>query len=209
MVCGGDIEVRLTYLSNDQKSYCVLENLYNSNVKNSIVYIFGAGHVSKELSKMLHYVDFETVIWDDRVDFANAERFEYSKEIICDQYNGILNKVSIKNDDFAVVMTRGHVSDYEVTKQLLNVNLKYIGVIGSSNKIKVMREKLLKDGFEKEKIDSICMPIGVQIGAETPEEIAVSIVSEIILFRSRMEERRKVIENNKLVDIYKDRGIKI
>ena len=199
MVCGGDIELRLIYLTNNQKSFSILDEICANNSKNYTVYIFGAGHVAKELAKILYYIDFEIVVWDDRIEFANEQRFECAKNIICEKYN----------NDFAIVMTRGHVSDYEVVKQLLSGNFKYIGAIGSMNKIKVMKEQLAKDGFSKEKIDNICMPIGIQIAAETPEEIAISIASELILFRSRFEERKKVMNGSELVSMYKNRGINI
>ena len=102
-------------------------------------------------------------------------------------------------------MTRGHAFDYLVEKQVLKSDAFYIGVIGSKNKNKVIREKLLSDGYSESELERVCAPIGFQIGAETPEEIAISIASEIVIYRSIMEKRRKVVEENALVNIYKNK----
>ena len=209
MVCGGDSELRFTYLTSDEKSRNLINELKDKYKNKNTVYIFGAGHVSMELAKILKYVDFDIVVWDDRENFANAERFTNAKRVICKPFENILNEIDITENDMVVVMTRGHVYDYLVEKEMLNSKARYIGVIGSQNKNKVLREKLLADGFSEDRIKNVCAPIGIAIAAETPEEIAISIASELILFRSRLEKRRKVMEDNRLIDIYKERGIKL
>ena len=144
-------------------------------------------------------------MWDDRTDFAKKERFPDAKEVIAAPFENILERIKITNNDFVVVMTRGHAFDYLVEKQVLKSDAFYIGVIGSKNKNKTIREKLLVDGYSENELERVCAPIGFQIGAETPEEIAISIASEIIMYRSIMEKRRKVVEENALVDIYKNK----
>ena len=205
MVCGGNTITKFTYLTNDEKSHGIIEELKKRNKSKCVVYIFGGGHVSTELKKILRYVGFEYVVWDDRTDFANRERFPDANEVIAASYENILDKIKITKNDFVVVMTRGHAYDYMVEKQVLKSDAFYIGVIGSKNKNKVIREKLLSDGYSEEELARVCVPIGFQIAAETPEEIAISIASEIIMYRSLMEKRRKVVEENKLIDIYKNK----
>lgn len=205
MVCGGDTLMKFTYLTNDEKSKEILKDLKEKNRNKNTVFIFGGGHVSMELAKTLKYVGFEYVVWDDRENFANAERFPDAKEVIYAPFENILNRVKITSDDMIVVMTRGHAYDYMAEKQVLKSDAAYIGVIGSSSKNKVIREKLLMDGYTENDINRVCAPIGIPIAADTPEEIAISIAAEIIMFRSRMEERRKIMENNPLLNIYKDK----
>lgn len=199
LVCGGKAVVKFTYLSNDEKSREYLKCLIEKLNKKSIIYIFGAGHVSKELNHVLNYLGFDTVIWDDREEFANKARFLEAKKVICKSYKDIIKEINITSDDFVVVMTRGHISDYEVLKQVLKYDAYYIGCIGSRQKNKHLYGLLLNDGFDKEKLDTIHAPIGISIGAEAPEEIAVSIAAEIILYNSLKEKRRKVLEGKTIL----------
>ena len=203
MVCGGDSSLKFTYLTNDDKSKEILQILKEKNKNKNTVYIFGAGHVSMELSKQLKYLGFEYVIWDDRNEFANAERFSSAKEIICAPFENILDRVKITDNDMVVIMTRAHACDYQVEKQALKSDAAYIGVIGSRTKNKVIREKLLVDGYTEEELNRVCVPIGMAIAAETPEEIAISIAAEIIMFRSNLENRKKILEDNPLREVYK------
>lgn len=205
MVCGGNNTTKFTYLTNNDKSHKIVDELKKKNESKNTVYIFGGGHVSTELKKILRYVGFEYVVWDDRTDFANAERFPDAKEVICASYENVLDRVNITKNDLVVVMTRGHACDYQVEKQVLKSDAYYIGVIGSANKNKTIREKLLSDGYSEKELERVCVPIGFQIAAETPEEIAISIASEIIMYRSLLEKRRKVVEENPLVNIYKSK----
>ena len=205
MVCGGDTLMKFTYLTNDEKSKKILNDLKERNQNKNTVFIFGGGHVSMELAKTLKYVGFEYVVWDDRENFANEERFQDAKEVICAPFENIENRIKITENDMVVVMTRGHAFDYLVEKQVIKSKASYIGVIGSSSKNKVIREKLLTDGYTENEINRVCAPIGIPIAADTPEEIAISIAAEIIMFRSRLECRRKIMENNPLISIYKDK----
>lgn len=205
MVCGGNSTTKFTYLTNDEKSHNIIEELKKKSKSKNIVYIFGGGHVSTELKKILKYVGFEYVVWDDRTDFANNERFPDAKEVICASYENVLEKIKITKNDFVVVMTRGHAFDYMVEKQVLKSDAFYIGVIGSNNKNKTIKEKLLSDGYTEEELKRVCVPIGFQIAGETPEEIAISITSEIIMYRSILEKREKVMRENQLVKLYREK----
>lgn len=202
MVCGGDNLLKFTYLTNDENSKKILEELKLKNKNKNVVYIFGGGHVSMELAKILKYVGFDYVVWDDRKEFANEERFKDANKIICKDFDNINSEINITNNDFIVIMTRGHAYDYIVEKQILRSGAYYIGVIGSRNKNRVIKENLLADGFSENEIDSVCAPIGLSISADTPEEIAISIGAELILFRSKLENRRKIDRSN-LLEFYK------
>ena len=205
MICGGDNLMKFTYLTNDEKSRKLLDELKDKNINKNVVFIFGGGHVSLELAKVVKYVGFEYVVWDDRSDFANKERFKEAKEVVCDQFSDILHKVNITEKDFVVIVTRGHACDYEIEKQVLKSKACYIGVIGSKNKNQVLYDKLIADGYTKEELARVCAPIGLSIAAETPEEIAISIVAELIMYRSMIEKRNKIFSDNKLVEIYKNK----
>lgn len=209
MVCGGECHLKFTFITSDKKSDELISALKEKYKNKNTVYIFGAGHVSMELAKILDYIDFDVVVWDDRESFANAERFPKAKKVICLPYENILSEINITDKDLVVIMTRGHVYDYMVEKQVLESEAFYVGAIGSSSKNKVLKDKLIADGFTEERVNNVCAPIGFPIAAETPEEIAVAIASELILFRSRFENRTKVMNDNKFVKLYMEKGIKL
>jgi len=151
------------------------------------VYIFGAGHVSQRIAPLSENVGFRTVVLDDRADFANRERFPEPTEIrVIDSFNKLPN-LGIDEDSYLVIVTRGHLYDKIVLEQVLRSNARYIGMIGSRSKRDQVFNKLLSQGYKKEEIDRVYAPIGTNIGAETPEELAVSIVGELIKVRSEGE----------------------
>lgn len=202
MVCGGNNTIKFTYLSNNEKSKKIIKDLEDKNKTKSTVYIFGGGHVSREVGKLLKYVGFEYVVWDDRIDFANEERFPDAKKIICKPFENIISLIDIKETDFIIIMTRGHAYDYVVEEQILRSKAFYIGCIGSKMKNKVIKENLIANGFTEEETNKVHAPIGFRIAADTPEEIAVSIVSEAILFRAKLEGRRKILDGTSLLNCY-------
>ena len=140
--------------------------------------ICGGGHVSCELVKMAACLDFKVKVMDDREEFANAERFPLADEVICDSFDN-LEKYLVKDGYYAVV-TRGHKDDLTCVRTILKHPYQYLGMIGSKSKIKTTYENLKKEGVTQEAIDTIYAPIGLNIGARTPAEIAVSILGEII-----------------------------
>lgn len=149
-------------------------------------YIFGAGHVSKETAAILDIVEFDSVILDDRSEFANKERFPNSQTIVLDSLEEI-GDLGIDNDSYILIITRGHLYDYNVLKWALQTNAYYIGMIGSKSKIKMTYEKLKKDGFAEEDFKRVHAPIGIKLAAKTPGEIAVSIAGELINVRAEKE----------------------
>lgn len=150
-----------------------------------IVYLFGGGYVAQELAKLLPNLEFEYVVIEERSEFANSKYFPQAQKIIITPYEDFATKVKLKNTDFAVVITSGHEKDTVVLNELLKIKPAYIGAIGSRHK-KIHVEKFLREqGYSEEQIKSIIMPIGLDIKAETPAEIAVSIVAQLIERRAK------------------------
>lgn len=154
--------------------------------KKKTVYIFGGGHVAKETEMLARYVDFQTVIIEDRAEFANKERFPESDVYVVPSFNE-LPELPIDEESFIVILTRGHLGDYDALKAMLDTNAFYIGMIGSTYKRDLMFERLRREGVPQEQIDRVFSPIGLKLYGETPEEIAVSIVSQLILERSKLK----------------------
>ena len=147
--------------------------------------IFGGGHVSKPLSEFASRVGFSVTVVDDRPFFANTARFPEAERVICESFEKSFDLINLRKSDFVVIVTRGHRYDSLVLSEVLNHTLSYIGMIGSSRKVKGMMEELLSQGFSKEKLDSICAPIGIEINSITPDEIAISIVAQLISYKNK------------------------
>lgn len=145
------------------------------------VYLFGAGHVARSTAAMAAMVGFRISVADDRQEYANRQRFREASEIrVLDRFDDAFSGLSVNRDDFIVILTRGHLHDKTVLAQALKTGAGYIGMIGSRRKRDAIYGALLKEGFSQMDIDRVHSPIGLSIGAETPEEIAVSILAEII-----------------------------
>lgn len=149
--------------------------------------IFGAGHISEKLVPMLSMVGFDTIVLDDRSEFANTARFPTADRVIVlpDFSQGLFEIEPCDCNTFCVIVTRGHAFDSIVLEQCLGQPARYIGMIGSRTKRDAIYAKLKNRGINQEQIDRIHSPIGVDIGAQTPEEIAVSITAEMIRVRRR------------------------
>ncbi len=149
--------------------------------------IFGAGHVGRSLVPVLSSVEFRTVILDDRQEFANLERFGCADEIVhLDSFEDAFRGVTIDEQSYVVIITRGHLHDRTVLGQALRTTAAYIGLIGSRTKRDLTFQALLDEGFVKEDLERIHSPIGLSIKAETPAEIAVSIAAELIRIRAEL-----------------------
>ncbi len=150
------------------------------------VYIFGAGHVSQQLARLTGMVNFRTVVLDDRKLFANRERFPEADEVIVlEHFKNAMQGAVIDRDAYIVIVTRGHSHDKTVLSQALKTDAGYIGMIGSRTKRDTIYRQLEKEGFTREEIGKVKSPIGIDIGAETPEEIAISIIGELIHTRTK------------------------
>ncbi len=148
-------------------------------------YIFGAGHVSRSLAAFTRAVGFWTVVLDDRAEYASPARFPAADElVVLESFEDALCRVQVDGDSFIVIVTRGHLNDQVVLAQALKTGAGYIGMIGSRRKCALIFQALLKEGFTQEDILRVHAPIGLTIEAETPEEIGISIVAEMIQVRA-------------------------
>ncbi len=167
-----------------QKDGQQIEVLLEPIASEPTVFIFGCGHISTCLAPLVKNVGFRLVVADDRSEFANPKRFPEADEIILDDFEGLLEKLRIDENAYLVIVTRGHFYDKIVLEQALQTNARYIGMIGSRRKVRMVFQNLMEMGFPKDALDKVHSPIGLRIGAETPEEIAVSIQAELIQVRA-------------------------
>lgn len=147
--------------------------------------ILGGGHVSVALSKMALELDFQIKVMDDREEFANRERFPLVQEVICDSFSKV--EAYLEPDAYYVVVTRGHKDDLICVEKILSTKYAYLGMIGSKLKVSKTLENLKNMGFLQEQLDSIFAPIGLPIHANTPAEIAISILAQIIQEKNKKQ----------------------
>lgn len=147
-------------------------------------YVFGGGHIGQKLCPVLASVGFSVVIFDDRADMAVPELFPQARGVVCGDFHHIAEKVDIARNDYAVVMTHGHVADIDVLEQLAHARPAYVGCIGSRRKAALVRDTLVRRGVERAWADDVRLPIGEDILAVTPGEIAVSIAAQMIRCRA-------------------------
>lgn len=150
------------------------------------VVLFGGGHVSKALCPLLAGAGFSVTVMDPRPGLANTERFPDADRLITAPYESVSSLFSFTGREYVVILTNGHEYDFLLEEKLLNIPFSYLGVIGSRKKTAAARELLLKKGFSENAVNSIHAPVGLDIGAVTPEEIAISIAAEMILVRSTL-----------------------
>ena len=147
-------------------------------------FLFGGGHIALALSPILKSVGFRVCVMDDRPEFADPARFPDAERAVCASFSELSARLDIPEDAYAVVVTSGHLHDFEVLEQLLRRDLAYVGVIGSRKKTAAVNEKLRAAGIDEERLARVHAPIGLAIGAVTPQEIAVSIAAEMIAVRA-------------------------
>jgi xanthine dehydrogenase accessory factor len=165
MTCGGEVEVFL--------------DVYRQPPR---VVIFGAGHVALPLARLAKSTGFRVAVIDDRREWANRERFPEADDVVFAEGGYVRTDVPMEEDDYVVIVTRCHQTDEACIRRVLEDDREpaYVGVVASKRKAKVLLATLARDGFDRARLDSIRSPVGLDIGAETPEEIAVSILGEII-----------------------------
>lgn len=166
MLCGGELEV-------------FIEPILTSPT----LYLFGGGHISLPLAKMGKLLGFKIAVIDDRAEFANPDRFPEADIILTEDFAKSFPKLKIDKSSYIVIVTRGHQYDDMVLEWAVGTKAKYIGMIGSKAKTKAVFSHLQAKGIAKGQLDRIHAPIGLEIHAQTPEEIAVSILAEIIMVR--------------------------
>lgn len=149
------------------------------------VYIFGAGHISVPLSQILGLLDFRVEVFDNRKELSTFEANTYAHHKSIVDYKSVSKLVAEDGNSYVVIMTFGHKFDEIILRQFLPKNLKYLGMIGSKSKVKTIFEELVKEGFTREQVDRVFSPIGLNIGGQTPAEIAVSIAAQIVEYRHK------------------------
>ncbi len=145
--------------------------------------VFGGGHISKYISRIATLAGFRVTIVDDREKYANAERFPEAAQVLALDFGEALERLPIKNSTYVVIVTRGHQYDEEILKRVIKTPARYIGMIGSKRKVITTYENLSQRGIAQETLRQVFAPIGIEIGAVTAEEIAVSIVAQLISIR--------------------------
>jgi xanthine dehydrogenase accessory factor len=152
---------------------------------NYTIHVFGAGHVSLPTTELLEKIGFDVCLYDNRTDINtfDANKIATHKAVI--DYSKIAEEINISPQDYVLIMTHKFTEDKLILSQLLNKKLAYIGVLGSSNKINIMFDSLLKNGFDQEQLNKVSAPIGLDISSQTTDEIAISIAAEIIKIKRK------------------------
>ncbi len=145
--------------------------------------IVGAGHIGRCLAKLADFLDFHVAVLDDREDFANSENIPEADEILCEDFETAIDRYPIDANTSVVMVTRGHKQDEESLRRCLGRGAGYLGMIGSKRRTSTVIQHLTDEGYDPEELAKIRTPIGLRIGAETPEEIAISIMAEVIMLR--------------------------
>lgn len=156
-------------------------------VPSEVLYLFGAGHISTFVAPLASLVGFSVVVIDDREEFANRERFPSAEEILVLSPEEAMGRIRLDSGSYVAIITRGHVHDAAVLRKVVRGQAAYVGMIGSRRKRAVVYRALMEEGVSREALEKVHCPIGLDIGAETPEEIAVSIVAELIETRARLQ----------------------
>ena len=151
------------------------------------LYIFGAGHIALSLYRTAKNAEFDVIVVDDRDSYASRERFPGAKEVIAEDYDEAMAKISPAETSYIVIVTRGHRDDMRVLRWAVQTQARYIGMIGSKRKTITIFRELVKEGLPEQLFERVHAPVGLDIGAITPEEIAVAITAELIAARRRVE----------------------
>ena len=163
-------------------------------------FIFGAGHISKSLSKLAAMAGFHNTVIDDREMFANRERFPDADNVYADEYENVFGKLEINDSSYIVIVTRGHRDDMRVLRWAVGTPARYIAMIGSKRKVISVVKELEKEGLPASAFERIFAPMGLEIGAVSPEEIAVSVTAEMIAVRRGAESNWKSVSKSLFVE---------
>ncbi len=147
------------------------------------VIVFGAGHVGRAISRVAAQAGFRVILTDDRAEFANPELAPWAHEVIAEDFRGVLDRLAIDEDDYVLATTRGHSMDAYIVERTAGSRARYVGMLGSRRKREVIFKALAEAGVDAAALERVRVPIGEPIGADTPEEIAVSVVAELIRVR--------------------------
>ncbi|GIU75357.1 MAG: xanthine dehydrogenase accessory factor [Bryobacteraceae bacterium] len=168
LICGGQLEIYIEPVEPLPQAF-----------------LFGAGHISKSLARLCSMLGFSVTVIDDRESFANRERFPDADEIIAGNYEEIFPKLPVNSTSYLIIVTRGHRDDMRVLRWAATTPAAYVAMIGSRRKVISVVRELVREGMDPEQFRRVHAPMGLDIGAVTPEEIAVSVAAEMIAVRRR------------------------
>jgi xanthine dehydrogenase accessory factor len=174
-------------LSSRPRPYVAGAISYLTTLPRCRLIIVGAGHVGQKTAELAADVDFDVWVVDDREEYCSAERFPSAKRRIAGPIGRELKALETTTDDFAVIVTRGHNHDEEALYRLIEKPFRYLGMIGSRRKIRMIFDDLRKEGISPAALERVHAPLGFDIGSQTVPEIAISIVSQLIAVRNRGE----------------------
>ncbi|MFH0914765.1 MAG: XdhC/CoxI family protein [Chloroflexota bacterium] len=166
MICGGQMDI-----------------LFEPVLPPETLYLFGAGHISQYTARLGRMLGFRVVVIDPRAEYNHRERFPDADSLLVEPYEKAFSQLAVAPEDYLVIMTSGHVSDEKCLHFAVGTKARYIGMIGSNKKVREVKERLLAKAVLPEQLERVHAPLGIEIGAETPEEIAVSILAELIKVR--------------------------
>lgn len=176
MICGGGVDVFIDVYKNRPK-----------------LMIFGAGHVGHAIYEQAKSLNFDIDVFDDREEFLNREKFPEANRLLLGELEDTLEDYKIGSNTYIVVVTRGHKLDESVLEKVVDSDAKYIGSMGSKKKIIEMMESLKDKGYKEENLEKVYAPIGLDVASEDPAEIAISILSEIMLVKNNGKEIHRKI----------------
>jgi xanthine dehydrogenase accessory factor len=183
LICGGQLDVFVECI-NPQPS----------------ALIFGGGHISKSLAKVLDLAGFRVSVIDNREAFANRERFPEAAEVHSDEYEEVYPKLGITDSTYIVIVTRGHRDDMRILRWAVSTNARYISMIGSKRKVIAVVRELEKEGVPHDAFERVYAPMGLEIGAVSPEEIAISVGAEMIAMRRDPEGNWRTLSKSIFLD---------
>lgn len=153
----------------------------------ALLYIFGAGHVAASLYKTANDAGFDVIVVDDRETYASRERFPEAQEVIAEDFDQAMARLDIRESAYIVIVTRGHRDDMRVLRWAVGTKARYVGMIGSKRKTIAIFRELRREGLPAHLFERVHAPVGLDIGAVTPEEIGISITAELIAVRRKSE----------------------
>ncbi len=174
LICGGTVEVFVEPILPDPS-----------------LLLMGGGHLAQAIAEAAQRVNFKVSVVDDRASFANRERFPGVEDTIVASFEESLDAVDVTESTFILIVTRGHGYDQVVLEKAIQSPARYVGLVGSRRKIRIILKNLLDKGIPPKTFSNLYAPIGLEIGSETPQEIAVSVVAELIALRKGVHQRSK------------------
>lgn len=178
------ISANLRPLSQRPRPFVAAGVSYLPHLRRCRLIVVGAGHVGQKVAELSAACDFDVWVVDDREQYCNAERFPLAKRLIVGEIDSSLSGLDIDHNTYCLIITRGHQHDEEALYHLAETSARYVGLIGSRRKIKMIFEDLRREGISHEALSRVYAPLGFDIGSQTVPEIAISIVAELIAHRN-------------------------